>query len=579
METRPSQINAPAGKASEFYSELAERIAKPGKKKDKLPLYDWTMRYRRFDGMPPEISPWLEDIYRDEHPNIVIMKAAQIGISEFGINKVLWASDQKWADRGVSLYVFPKQEQMDDFSQDRVTRAVQGSMYLKERMGQTDIQQRTDRTRLRKIGGSPIYFRGSDSVMQTRSIDADVVVLDEVDLFREGAVDRVKERMGSSLAPLFAAFSQPLYPGGPVDKLYEGSDMRHYYLKCEHCNDWQPLTWDANVVFDIPVTSVRVQCRKCHEPIDRLARGEWVADNPGHYVHGYQVSKLYSARANLIDMAIKFLNVGDPETVQSFYNADLGITFRPEGSPGLESFTKGFFSWNVPLIDNYMGVDVGRKLHVTVISRENVTQPFKTMLIRSVDTFQELTQLFEYFKIRLCVIDAQGDPRATREWASSPGRAGKTFCWLHKPGAANPKFVNDELHFHRTNLLDNLYSVLKAKPPRVILHEHAEPDFWSHLEGNIRELVKDNAGRFIVRYTPVKEDHYAFALAYAVVAAGVMSSDLSASMLHKGGSNDIETVEDLQRAMERQEPEAGYEEDRDWISIGKGFKWGRWRPG
>lgn len=567
LTLRPTKsIPLSPNKASEFYSEMAERIAKPGKQKDKLPLYEWTTRYRRFDGMPPEIPSWLEDIYKDEHSNIVIMKAAQIGISEFGINRVLWASDQKWANRGVSLYVFPKQEQMDDFSQDRVQRAVLGSIYLKERMRQTEITESANRTRLRRIAGSPIYFRGSDSVAQTRSIDADCVVCDEVDLFREGAVDRVKERMGSSTSPLFMACSTPNYPGGPVDRLYENSDRRYYYLKCEHCNCWQKLTWEDNVVFTIPVTEVRVICSKCKQPIDRLAKGEWVAENQGHYVHGYQISKLYAPRANLVEVALKFLEISDPEKAESFYNADLGMPHRPEGSPGLEQFTKAFWAWNIPLMENFMGVDVGRKLHVTIISRENTMQPFKTQLITAVDTFHDLTKLYEYYGIRRCIIDAQGDPRATQEWANAPGRAGRVFRWLHKPSASVPNFVNDELHYHRTSLLDNMYSMLKAKDPvRVLLHEHAEPDFWSHLESNVRELVKDNNGRFVVRYTPMKEDHYAFALAFALVCAGALANSSAISGVVKNYVDD----------------ESGeMETDRfDMASMERGFNWRRFRPG
>ena len=381
-----------------------------------MPLYEWHMRYRRFDGMPPMV-PWpLIDIYQDMHPEIVVMKAAQVFISEWGISTVLWAADQRWADRGVCLYVFPKQEQIDDFSQDRVQRAISDSPYLEERVAQMDRGSRSNRTRLRKIGGRPVYFRGSDTVMQTRSIDADVVICDEVDLFKrtseEDAISRVKERMGSSKSSLFRAFSQPLYPGGPIDELYTNSDQRRYYIACDDCGHKQVLDWEKNVTFPTDLSDVKIVCSECRKPLDRLKKGEWVAHNPGSHVHGYHISKLYSPRANLLRMLRDSVS-DDPMVVQSFHNADLGQPYRPDGTPGLEEFKREIYPWMAPSRFNYMGVDVGRQLHVACHGRDNYEQPFKLNFRQAIDSFDELDKIFQLFKPEMCIIDGQGDPRAT----------------------------------------------------------------------------------------------------------------------------------------------------------------------
>lgn len=508
-------------------------------RKDVLSLLEWTMRYRRFDGVPPQIIPPLLDIYKDMHHELIIMKAAQVFISEYAINIALWGADQGWAERGVVLYVFPKQEQMDDFSQDRVGRAIAGSTYLQDRILQTDRSDNTNRARLRKVGGRPIYFRGSDSIAQARSVDADIVICDEVDLFKlpsegetggEGAIERVRQRLGSSRQPLFRAFSQPLYPDGPVDMLFKNSDQRYYYLKCESCGEKQPLVWERNVEVKDKGLEARIICYRCRKPMNHLAVGEWIAHEPSNDPHGYHISKLYSPRMNMKDMVRKFKAQGDPGAVQSFYNADLGLPYRPQGTPGLGDFDREVYNWLEPSYfvgwEKYMGVDTGARQHISIIGRENADQPFRLIFREAVERFSHTGKdkkgsvewWWQQFEPRLTIIDGQGEPLKAQEW--SEAHPGRVLRWFHKPAALESKFPenSDQVHYHRTAFLDNLYAVLTTK--QVILHVNAGTEFYNHLGANIREIVKDKEGRLQPRYMPMRVDHYAFALGFAILASG-----------------------------------------------------------
>lgn len=544
-----------------------------------MPLIDWTMKHRRFNGVPPSIPQPLEAIYRDMHPNVVVLKAAQVTVSEYGINKTLWAADQGYADRGVALYVFPKQEQMDDFSQDRVQRAINGSQYLKERAGNSVSGDSTNRTRLRKIGRGTTYWRGSESESQTRAIDADSVVLDEVDLFvpgepgKPGAIERTRERLGYSKAPLFTAFSQPKYPGGPIDTLWQDSDQRHYYLKCEHCNHQQALTWEANISWSMDYSDIKVVCSKCKRDLDRLATGEWIAHNPGAYSHGYHISKLYSSRANLREMLEKFLNPGDPEKIQSFWNADLGLPYRPQGTPGIEQFFKDYYQWNTPLTHNFFGCDVGAMLHVTILGRDHPSYPLKLMCREACSSFEEVETLWQLYNPEHGVIDGQGDPRATLEWASKhPGRVER---WFHRPSAFEPVHRGDEIHYHRTPLLDRMYTTLKGTTdPQtgkthhpVVLHSGAGAEFYKHLEANIREIVADGNGRLVPRYMRVGPNDYSFALAFAILASGVGPGTMVPSIIERGARPTLPSG--------AEEPNEGAGKWGGWGTVAGG-SWRRW---
>ena len=560
--------------------KMAAGIQDPMKRKDSLDLLPWVMKHRRFNGQPPSMPNFLMDVYNDRHPEIIFMKAAQVGISEWGVNETLWVADQRWGNRGVGLYVFPKQEQMDDFSQARVAKAIDDSYYLKERVKALD--KVANRVRLRKLNGTPIYYRGSDSVMQIRSIDADIVVCDEVDLFREGSVDKAKERLGSAEMPLFRAFSQPQYPKGPIDELYDSSDQRYYYIPCEHCNEKQRLTWDENIDFNLKMTDVRVICKKCKKTINRLAEGEWIAHEPDKYAHGYQISKLYSPRANLPAMLRKYANQSDPETVQSFWNADMGIPHRPEGTPGLESFLREVYPWMTTYQQQAMGIDVGRKLHIAIIGRDNPSEPWRLTFIEAVNHFEledarkgevSLEERWQQYLPNNTIIDAGGDPRATAKWAEQ--HRGKVRLWQHRPSAVSPEWTDDGfVNMHRTALLDLLYSTLKSHT--VILHQHAggqDKDFWPHLEANVKELVMEK-DREVLRYSPKSADHYAFALAFAILAAGLRPSGGQISLIPK---NDVERDEVSDLVAIRSGRTATSTGIARWTGgLGAG-KWNRWR--
>lgn len=487
-------------------------------------LLEWTETNRRFSGQLPEIILPLRAIYADNHPDIVLLKAAQVFISEWLINNALWVCDVGWAKRGNALYVMPNQTHMDDFSQGRIGEAIQQSPTLKKRIT-------SNRTRLRKLGSQALYMRGSETVIQTRSIDADLLVLDEVDLFVEGAVEKSKERLGSSRAPLWRAASQPTYPEIGIDVLYEDSDKRKWFIRCKRCNYDQTLTWDDNVTFSTNLKSVKIVCAKCKRPLDPLSPGHWVAEYPDRDVHGYHINKLMSPRADLKAMLGRFTAVEDVQKLQSFYNADLGIPYRPRGTkPDISDFERQEYNWKTAVEESYMGVDVGMNLHVSVLGRDRTeqekkdgvnlkTKPYRLIEQIYVQTFEDLEALWLTYQPKYTVIDAKGDPRATDEWAQR--RPFKVFRWQHHQSKTEPDWDDDNqlVKFDRTSMLDLLYSWGRARPAKLLLHSHITPDFVSQLTALVREIIKNNDGRLVPRYVSARPDHYAFSLAFAIMAA------------------------------------------------------------
>jgi len=194
------------------------------------------MAHRTLAGRPLVHLPALADIARDGHPFVVIQKSAQVGVSELLVNLALWAGDSGYAGRGNVLFLMPTQNQMDDFAQARIDRALQDSPYLRSRLQPEPPRRKgADSKRLKRVGPGYIYLRGADSRRQVATVDADLVILDEFDQMEEGVLELARKRLGSSQRGLLRIASTPRLPESGVNALYLVSDQRRYFLPCRHC--------------------------------------------------------------------------------------------------------------------------------------------------------------------------------------------------------------------------------------------------------------------------------------------------------------------------------------------------------
>ena len=159
------------------------------------------MAHRRVGERSLTHLPALAEIARDAHPLVVVMKSAQVGLTELEVNLALHAADTGYAGRGNVLFLMPNQNQMDDFARSRFDRAIQDSAYLRERLQPEPPRRKgADSMRLKRVGDGYIYLRGADSQRQIASVDADLVILDEFDQMGEGVLELAEKRIASSRA-------------------------------------------------------------------------------------------------------------------------------------------------------------------------------------------------------------------------------------------------------------------------------------------------------------------------------------------------------------------------------------------
>ncbi len=479
--------------------------------------------------------PALVDVYRDQAAEVVVAKAAQVGASEWAVNLCLWVADTRAGRRGNALYIAPAREQLGDFVRARIDTAVEESEYLSTRVrpprGLETAGKSADNVGLKRVGPGFVYFRGSNAEAGLLTVDADLVVYDEVDRLRTGTLDLGQKRLGSSLLGWQRYVSTPVYPEQGIDALWLRSDRRRWHLKCEHCGERQPLAFPDNVREDGVVI-----CRVCHEPLDRLGPGEWVPEVSAVQadLHGYHVAKLFSPRADVPALArlgyrILARDETDQSAIQQFYNQDLGVPHAPQGGQlsraEIEACVADYSLDEWAPTHCWMGVDVGAKLHVRVNAPSpDVPGKMRAAYIGSVREWEDLDPLMRRFDVSRCVVDAEPEGHEARKFAQRfRGRVWlchypNTTTWSHKE-SVEWKDGERQVNAHRTLTLDATFARIRERGieyPREVLHL---PEFAQQLMAPVRVLETTASGLTVARYVEGgKADHFAHSENYCFIA-------------------------------------------------------------
>jgi phage terminase large subunit GpA-like protein len=129
-----------------------------------------------------------------------------------------------------------------------------------------------------------------------------------------------------------------------IQKAYQGSDRRQFYVNCHVCGEAQRLEWrQVKWNNDLPAKEQRAatahyECEHCHTAWNDVERwravenGRWAAGASSNGVAGFHISELYSPWKRLSEIALDFLvKKDDPEQLKTFINTSLAETFVLRG--------------------------------------------------------------------------------------------------------------------------------------------------------------------------------------------------------------------------------------------------------
>ncbi len=329
---------------------LALKIFRRAVKADpEITIDKWADKYRHL----PSVSsaepgkyrtsriPYLREIMEVLSPTspvkqVKVIKATQLGLTEVGNNFIFCIID---AYPGSILMVMPTDSMADKHSKQKIAPSLEIMPKLHGKVKSPKSRSSGNTIRVKEFDGGILVMAGSNSTNTYRSFSARYIIGDDVDGFEiavgdEGSpIDLLKKRGDAFPNHKIYINSTPTVKGGSnIEKEYDDSDQRLYFVPCPYCDHEQPLEW-SNMKFkhkdyELVEGSVCYECESCREEIREfhkvkmLENGKWVAQNPGHAHAGFKISSLYSP--------IGFLSWA--EIVKEFLKAQKELKFNRDNS-------------------------------------------------------------------------------------------------------------------------------------------------------------------------------------------------------------------------------------------------------
>lgn len=235
-------------------------------------IHAWLLKnkMKTEDGLPLEFVNhyYMFDVYDEMakcEKNLVCYKAAQVTFSTAAILTTLWIAKNKGID---IIYTLPTADDVKQFAGGKINRIIAQNPILQQWVKDKDtVEQKT-------VGNSIIYYRGTWTQKAAMMVSSDLNVYDEVDSSKQDVITHYATRLQHSKLKLEWYFSHPSVPGNGVSKYWPYSDQRHWFIKCEHCGEWQYMSWPES--FDLEAR--QYICKKCKGVIsDEVRRtGKWV---------------------------------------------------------------------------------------------------------------------------------------------------------------------------------------------------------------------------------------------------------------------------------------------------------------
>ncbi len=325
-----------------------------------LTVSQWADRHRMLSGRASAEpgryrtgrTPYMREIMDrlspgDPAQRIVFMKAAQVGATEAGNNWIGFAIHQA---PGPMLAVQPTVELAKRNSRQRIDPLIDESPELRERVKPARSRDAGNTMLSKEFTGGILIMTGANSAVGLRSTPARYIFLDEVDAYpasadEEGDPVTLAEARSLTFAHRRKVFlvSTPTIRGlSRIERDYEASDQRRFFVPCPHCGQMQWLKFERLRWQKGRPETVEYHCEGCESPFAEhhktamLEAGEWrataTAADPNTV--GYHLSALYSPVGWLSwERIVRAWDAaqGSDEAIKAFRNTTLGETWVETG--------------------------------------------------------------------------------------------------------------------------------------------------------------------------------------------------------------------------------------------------------
>jgi hypothetical protein len=416
------------------------------------------------------------------------------------------------------VYYFPTRTDVTEISKAKVDSLIEANDGIKCLITQTNTANQ------KKIRNCTMYFRGLKSIIQARSVSADKLVFDEIDIAEQEHVDHAMKRLDHSDFAEVTALSTPTIPDFGIDAMFQLTDQKYFWHWCDHCGKLTTC-FEEHFPDCLRMTpdGVKRICIKCEKeiPVAHI-NNEWVAKYPGKEYRGRPTSGRCIGQINLDKPHILqtiYEEYYSTRYIQDFWNSRMAKAYidtkdRLEtqhilsmcSSNGMEGSSKG-----IPTI---MGIDVGPVKHHVVISRKEYGGTLKGLMIGETD-WNGLDDLMKRFNA-YALIDGLPEPAKATAWAKKfPNRA--WVCYYSKSPKAGLHWDDtlQKVAVYQTQAMDASHDILQTG--KFILPNVSDKtkEFAAHCHNVARKKIEDEEdGSIRYKWIKLGPDHYRKAFSY-----------------------------------------------------------------
>lgn len=491
--------------------------------------------------------PWcLEILDERKAKKIYVLKSTQVGVSTVMFIRIIWEVDYNGK---TAIYYMPDEPATKKLNI-RLENLIEGSEYLAERIDQTNEAKR--------IGLATLHLEGSKGNSAGRSQPADVIVMDEYDIFDPANAEEIAKRITGSKNGLLIAASTPSFPGVGIDAqiINHAEQVENYNAACPHCSETVVLTYpeafhrEGEYETDPACDKSYVKCPKCNTrltPDDKAAMlrdGEWALVNPAAERNGVRVlsglNHLYSSTVPEGEFARASLKTGD-EAVAEFHRSNLGkpyihergqVTLRtllnsvsPKYSMANAMFKKAIELDKPP---RFLCLDQGRPHTAIVVEMHRTPKQdwhnsyldsfkFKVLWLEKPDTKQRIMEIAYEWQCWSAVLDIDPDPDLPKHLLHGPDKHFYYGGYIAATRAievmANPHKPIDELTEEGSRLLianidRSLYyarAIDRINNGNILLPADTPQRFLAEMQGAVKTHRVDQHGQvklYVMRKDP-----------------------------------------------------------------------------
>lgn len=277
---------------------------------------------------------------------ITVMKSARVGYTKI-LNHVIGYHIHQ--DPCSIMLVQPTIEDAEGYSKEEIAPMLRDTPCLHGLVSEAKTKDSNNTILTKLFPGGALGLVGANSPRGFRRVSRRIVLFDEIDGYPASAGsegDQIK--LGIKRTEYF--WNRKIVMGSTpttkdasrIERMFEQSDQRRYYVPCPHCGEmqyfkWPNLKWPSGEPKKAYFECEKNKCEIHHDKKrEMIENGGWRATAHGSGKHaGFHIwaAYSYSPNASWGALAEEFLEAkGDSESLKTFVNTALGELWEEEYS-------------------------------------------------------------------------------------------------------------------------------------------------------------------------------------------------------------------------------------------------------